>query len=103
VFFNRVVQIPLLGALFLMFFQRLTHGPSGAQDRIGITIESTSAITFVGLLNAMAIYPADRDLYLHESMSSARYSPGTFMLTYTIVEIGLELFGSFGYAAIVRD
>lgn len=101
VFFARLVQIPLLGALFLLFFQRLTHGPAGAQDRIGVTIENTSAIPFVGLLNAMAIYPLDRDLYLHESKSSARYGAATFLGTYTLVEVGLELLGSFGYAAIV--
>lgn len=29
VFFNRLVQTPLLGALFILFFQRLTHGPAG--------------------------------------------------------------------------
>ncbi|KAK8861246.1 hypothetical protein IAR55_002065 [Kwoniella newhampshirensis] len=102
VFFNRLVQTPLLGGLFILFFQRLTHGPSGAQDRIGITIESTSAIAFVGLLNAMAIFPADRNLYLHEAKSSARYSPATFVITYTIVELGFELLGGFGYAAIMN-
>ncbi|WVQ94560.1 hypothetical protein IAU59_001640 [Kwoniella sp. CBS 9459] len=102
VFFNRLVQTPLLGALFILFFQRLSHGPSGAQDRIGVTIESTSAIAFVGLLNAMAIFPADRNLYLHEAKSSARYSPATFMVTYTLVELGFELLGAFGYAAIMN-
>ncbi|WVR04136.1 hypothetical protein IAU60_001135 [Kwoniella sp. DSM 27419] len=102
VFFNRLVQTPLLGAMFILFFQRLTHGPSGAQDRIGITIESTSAIAFVGLLNAMAIFPADRNLYFHEAKSSARYSPATFIITYTMVEMGFELLGAFGYAAIMN-
>ncbi|WRT65356.1 uncharacterized protein IL334_002299 [Kwoniella shivajii] len=102
VFFNRLVQTPLLGGLFILFFQRLNHGPSGAQDRIGITIESTSAIAFVGLLNAMAIFPADRNLYLHEAKSSARYSPATFMITYTLVELGFELAGAFAYAAIMN-
>ncbi|WVW79872.1 hypothetical protein I302_101842 [Kwoniella bestiolae CBS 10118] len=102
VFFNRLVQTPLLGAMFILFFQRLNHGPSGAQDRIGITIESTSAIAFVGLLNAMAIFPADRNLYLHEAKSSARYSPATFVITYTLVELGFELAGGFGYAAIMN-
>ena len=29
IFFNRLVQTPLLGGLFILFFQRLTHGPSG--------------------------------------------------------------------------
>ncbi|ORY27652.1 P-loop containing nucleoside triphosphate hydrolase protein [Naematelia encephala] len=102
IFFNRLVQTPLLGGLFILFYQRLTHGPSGAQDRIGLTIESTTAIPFVGLLNAMAIFPADRNLYLHESKSSARYSPATFLITYTIAEIGFELLGAFGYAAIMN-
>lgn len=101
VFFNRLVQTPLLGGLFILFFQRLDRGPSGAQTRIGITIENTTAIPFVGLLNAMAIFPADRNLYFHESRSSARYSPATFVITYTLVEFGFELLGAFGYAAIV--
>lgn len=49
----------------------------------------------------MAIFPADRNLYFHESRSSARYSPATFIITYTLVEFGFELLGAFGYAAIV--
>ncbi|KIR40028.1 ABC transporter [Cryptococcus deuterogattii 99/473] len=102
VFFNRLVQTPLLGALFILFFQRLTHGPAGAQDRIGVTIESTSAIAFVGLLNAMSIFPADKNLYLHEAKSSARYSPATFVITYSLVELGFELLGGFGYGAIMN-
>jgi hypothetical protein len=89
--------------MFILFFQRLTKGPSGAQDRIGITIQSTGSIAFVGLLNAMAIFPADRNLYFHESKSSARYSPATFVITYTVVELGFEILGAMGYAAIVSD
>lgn len=75
---------------------------SGAQDRIGLTIESTTAIPFVGLLNAAAIFPMDRNLYLHEAKSSARYSPATFLIAYTLIEVPSELLGAFGYAAIVR-
>lgn len=101
IFFNRLFQAPLLGALFLLFFQRLKRGPSGAQDRIGLTIENTTAISFVGLLNAMAIFPADRNLYLHEAKTSARYSAGTMVLCYTIVEVGFEVLAAFGYAALV--
>lgn len=88
-------------------FSHLVDGPfsnrsftTGAQDRIGVTIESTSAIAFVGLLNAMSIFPADRNLYLHEAKSSARYSPATFVITYSLVEVGFELLGGFGYGAI---
>ena len=28
-FFNRLLQPPLLGGLFILFFQRLSRGPSG--------------------------------------------------------------------------
>lgn len=66
-----------------------------------MTIESTTALPFVGLLNAAAIFPGDRNLYFHEAKSSARYSPATFIIVYSVVEIWAELLGSFGYAAIV--
>ena len=29
IFFNRLVQTPLLAAMFILFFQRLSHGPTG--------------------------------------------------------------------------
>lgn len=75
----------------------------GAQDRIGLTIESTTAIPFVGLLNAAAIFPMDRNLYFHEAKSSARYSAATFLISYTLIEVPSELLGAFGYAAIVSS
>lgn len=89
-----------------MRFHKISHTTAdadqlGAQDRIGITIESTTALPFVGLLNAAAIFPGDRNLYLHEVKSSARYSPATFILVYSLVELWAELLGAFGYAAIV--
>lgn len=68
-----------------------------------MTIESTTALPFVGLLNAASIFPGDRNLYFHEAKSSARYSPATFIIVYSVVEIWAELLGSFGYAAIVNS
>lgn len=50
----------------------------------------------------MAIFPADRNLYLHEARTSARYSPATFVLCYTLVEVGFEVLAAFAYAALVR-
>lgn len=101
VFFNRWFQAPFVGALFILFFQRLSLGPQGAQDRIGLTMQSTSALAFVGLLNSMSVLPPERNLYLHEAGSSARYSPATFVIMYTLVELGPEVFAALGYSAIV--
>ncbi|BEI93776.1 uncharacterized protein CcaverHIS019_0602350 [Cutaneotrichosporon cavernicola] len=102
VFFNRWMQAPFVGALFILFFQRLTKGAQGAQDRIGLTLQSTSALAFVGLLNSMSIFPPERNLYLHEAASSARYSPATFVIMYTLVELAPEIFASLGYTAIMH-
>lgn len=64
--------------------------------------QSCSSIAFTGLINAMAIFPLERSLYLHESKSSARYSPATLLIAYTLVELGFELIASMGYAVLVR-
>jgi hypothetical protein len=48
----------------------------------------------VGLLNGVAIFPVDRDLYLHEYRSSAAYSPATFLCAFTLVELPLEILAS---------
>lgn len=101
VLFNRWFQTTLMGAMFLLFFQRLTHGPQGAQDRIGISIQSTQSVSFVGLINAMAVLPPERNLYLHEAQSSARYSPATFVIMYTLVEQAPQIFSALVYGAIV--
>ena len=55
---------------------------------------STLSPQFVGLLNNIAIFPTDRDVFMHEYQSSARYSSCTFLLAFTLVEIPLELLGS---------
>ena len=55
-------------------------------------------LQFVGVLNSVAIFPADRDIFFHEVRSSAGYSVATFVVAFTLVEIPLELLG-----VIVRD
>jgi hypothetical protein len=43
-------------------------------------------VQFVGLLNSVAIFPPERDLFFHEYNSSAAYSAATFTLATTLVE-----------------
>jgi ABC-type multidrug transport system permease subunit len=102
VFINRGMQAPFVGALFILFFQHLSTGAQGAQDRIGLTLQSTSALAFVGLLNSMSVLPPERNLYLHEAASSARYSPATFVIMYTLVELPPQIFAAFGYTGIMH-
>jgi hypothetical protein len=82
-FWNRLTQCPGLGLVFLVsirqpyvcyykglrlfqvYYQRLGRGPQDAQNLIGLTIQNTCPIAFVGLLNSIAIYPRDKLLFLH--------------------------------------
>lgn len=86
VFWVRIQQSPLMGALFLLFFQRLKKGPMGGQDRIGFFQQIVGALPYVGLLNSVAVFPAERDLFFHEYHSSAAYSTATFILVTTLIE-----------------
>ncbi|KAB5589912.1 hypothetical protein CTheo_6655 [Ceratobasidium theobromae] len=102
VFWIRLQQLPFLGVLFLLFYQRLKHGPSGGQDRIGYFQEMVSPIGFVGLLNCIAIFPKDRDLYFHEYRSSAAYSEATFVLGFTLVALPMEILSSLLFAVVTN-
>ncbi|KAG8836185.1 hypothetical protein FRC17_009528 [Serendipita sp. 399] len=86
VFWVRVQQTPLMGALYLLYYQRLSRGPTGGQDRIGYIQQLLGALPYIGLLNSVAIFPVERDLFFHEYRSSAAYSTATFTLVTTLVE-----------------
>ncbi|CDZ97680.1 Pleiotropic drug resistance proteins (PDR1-15), ABC superfamily [Phaffia rhodozyma] len=101
-FWNRLSQAPLLGVLFLIFYTRLKREESGAQDRIGITAENVNAMPFVGLLNGIAIFPQDRNLFFHEYRSSATYSAFTFIVAYTFFELSMTVFASFFYGLLMN-
>ncbi|CAE7148911.1 unnamed protein product [Rhizoctonia solani] len=102
VFWVRLQQLPFLGVLFLLFYQRLKHGPSGGQDRIGYFQEMVSPVAFVGLLNCIAIFPKDRDLYFHEYRSSAAYSEATFILGFTLVALPMEILASLLFTVVTN-
>ncbi|KAG9091361.1 hypothetical protein FS749_016600 [Ceratobasidium sp. UAMH 11750] len=61
VFWVRLQQLPFLGLLFLLFYQRWKHRLSSGQDRIGYSQEMVSPVAFVGLLNCTATFPKDQD------------------------------------------
>ncbi|KAH7106594.1 P-loop containing nucleoside triphosphate hydrolase protein, partial [Auriculariales sp. MPI-PUGE-AT-0066] len=102
-FWTRFQQAPILAVCFFVFFLRLTKGPTGAQDRIGIIAESTSALSFVGFLNLVALYPQEKTIFFHDYRSSGgRYSTGAFMTAFSIVAIIPEFLSAIGYTAILH-
>jgi ABC-type multidrug transport system permease subunit len=94
---------------------------------MGIIIQTTSAVGFVGLINSIPIYPRDKLLFLHgepvvsrlipaqettsdsyhelypaERQSSAAYSPLTFLLGYTLIELPNELIGAALFGLLIN-
>ncbi|KAJ6548881.1 P-loop containing nucleoside triphosphate hydrolase protein [Mycena capillaripes] len=100
-FWGRLIQPPFAGILLLMFYERAS--PSGGQDRIGVVLQATSAIPFVGLISGIAVFPQDRQLFMHEYHSSAAYSCTALILAYTLMEAPFQLLAGFLYAVFAAQ
>ncbi|KAF7367371.1 ABC transporter protein [Mycena sanguinolenta] len=101
-FWGRLTQPPLAGILLLMFYERLRFGPTGGQDRIGVNLQSTGAIPFIGLISGIAVFPQDRQLFMHEYRSSAAYSCTTLILAYTLIELPSQIFAAMLYGVFMN-
>nr|GAT46076.1 ABC transporter protein [Mycena chlorophos] len=101
-FWARLTQPPLTSLLLLMFYERLRFGPTGGQDRIGLDLQSTSAMPFVGLIGGIAIFPQDRQLFMHEYRSSAAYSVTTMILAYTLMEVPFQFLAALLYGVFMN-
>ncbi|EJD39012.1 hypothetical protein AURDEDRAFT_187588 [Auricularia subglabra TFB-10046 SS5] len=102
-FWTRFIQAPILALCFFLFFLRLKKGGSGAQDRIGIVAESTSALPFVGFLNLASLYPQEKTIFFHDYRSAGgRYSPAAFVFAFSLFALLPEFISALGYAAILH-
>lgn len=80
---HRPLQAPFISLLLLLFFQKLSDGASGAQDRIGWAIQCVSTTPFLGLVVGVATFSIDRDLFYHEYEGSKAYSATTLYVSYS--------------------
>ncbi|THG93869.1 hypothetical protein EW026_g7481 [Hermanssonia centrifuga] len=102
-FWTRWIQAPILAICFFLFFLRLTKGPAGAQDRIGIVAECTTALAFVGFLNLAALYPMERTVFFHDYKSAGgRYSTATFVIAFSLFAIIPEFISALIFALIMN-
>ena len=89
---GRITQLLGLGIVLTAFFAPLGNDYFSVQTRIGY-VTQISIIFFVGMLNAIAIYPAERAIFYRED-SEATYALEAFVLYYLALEVPLELVGS---------
>ncbi|RKU42524.1 hypothetical protein DL546_004229 [Coniochaeta pulveracea] len=99
----RTMQVVGLGAILTLFIAPLSHTQESIQTRIGFA-QQIGALYFVGMLQNVAVYPAERDVFYAEQDDGV-YSVLPFALTYTLLELptgimGAMIFGLLGSLAV---
>ncbi|KAB5542470.1 ABC transporter [Coniochaeta sp. 2T2.1] len=99
----RIMQVVGFGGVLALFMAPLAHDVYSVQTRVGL-LQQMGALYFVGMLQNVAVYPAERDVFYREQDDGV-YGVGAFAFVYTLLEIPTEvlaslLFGLLGVLAI---
>ncbi|KAJ5235275.1 uncharacterized protein N7469_004443 [Penicillium citrinum] len=99
----RSMQILGIGIIMALFFAPLKNDYPAVQSRMGF-IQEFAALYFVGMLQNIAIYPNERDVFYREEADGC-YSAETFILSYTAIEVPFEIISAlvFGVLAAFAD
>ncbi|KAK3937154.1 P-loop containing nucleoside triphosphate hydrolase protein [Diplogelasinospora grovesii] len=85
----RTMQVIGLGLVLTLFIAPIHHDFYSIQTRIGF-VQQVGALYFVGMLQNVAIYPSERDVFYRES-DDYIYSVEPFLATYTLLEVPFEV------------
>ncbi|OAA72620.1 ABC efflux transporter [Akanthomyces lecanii RCEF 1005] len=85
----RTMQVAGLAGVFTLFFAPFKHDYFSVQNRMGY-VQQVGAFYFVGMLQNVAVYPAERDVFYREDDDGV-YGVDAFLLTYTILELPFEI------------
>ncbi|KAI1489856.1 ABC transporter [Biscogniauxia mediterranea] len=86
----RTMQVVGLAIVLTLFFAPLHHDYYSVQNRVGF-VQEIGAFYFVGMLQNVALYPAEREVFYRED-DDAVYSVEAFLATYTVLEVPFEIF-----------
>ncbi|KAF3387300.1 putative ABC transporter ATP-binding protein/permease [Penicillium rolfsii] len=94
----RSMQIVGIAIIMALFFAPLKNDYAAVQSRMGF-IQEFAALYFVGMLQNIAIYPNERDVFYREEADNC-YSAETFILSYTTIEIPFEVISSLVFGVL---
>lgn len=99
----RLMQVIGLAIVLALFFSPLHHDYYSVQNRMGF-VQEIGAFYFVGMLQNVAVYPNERDVFYREDDDGV-YGVGAFLASYTILEVPFEIisclvFGVLGAIAV---
>ncbi|KAL5376837.1 hypothetical protein PMIN06_006870 [Paraphaeosphaeria minitans] len=85
----RIGQVAGLAIVLALFFAPLKNNYFAVQNRLGFLVE-IAPLYFVGMLNNIAVYPLERDVF-YRDYADRVYNVEAFFLTYTALEIPFEI------------
>lgn len=85
----RTMQVLGLAIVLALFFAPLKHDYYSVQNRMGF-VQEIAAFYFVGMLQNVAVYPAEREVFYREDDDGV-YSAEAFLTTYTLLELPFEI------------
>ncbi|KAI0388426.1 P-loop containing nucleoside triphosphate hydrolase protein [Xylariaceae sp. FL0594] len=85
----RIFQVVGLGIVLALYFAPLHHDYYSIQNRVGF-VQEICAFYFVGMLQNVAVYPAERDVFYREDDDGV-YSAEAFLATYSLLEFPFEV------------
>jgi ABC-type multidrug transport system ATPase subunit/ABC-type multidrug transport system permease subunit len=81
----RLSQVIGIAIVIAIFFAPLKSNQEAVQSRMGF-LQELAAIYFVGVLQNIAVYPMERDMFYREQADGC-YTSSTFLLSYTLLEL----------------
>ncbi|KAH8199881.1 hypothetical protein TruAng_005937 [Truncatella angustata] len=94
----RIMQVLGLALVLSLFFAPLHNDYPSIQNRVGF-VQEVGAFYFVGMLQNVAVYPAEREVFYRED-DDAVYSIEAFLATYTILEVPFEIISCFVFGVL---
>jgi hypothetical protein len=93
------MQVTGLGIILTLFFAPLKHDYYSVQTRLGL-IQEFCAFYFVGMLQNVAVYPNEKDVFYREN-DDGTYGVEAFLAQYSTLEVPFEIGTSFLFAILV--
>ena len=94
----RTMQVVGLAAVFTLFFAPIGNDYYAVQNRMG-WLQEVGAFYFVGMLQNVAVYPNERDVFYRENDDGV-YGVDSFLASYTLLEVPFEILSCLLFAVL---
>lgn len=94
----RLMQVVGFAIVLTVFYAPLDSDYASIQNRIGF-VQQIASFYFVGMLQNVAVYPAERDVFYREDDDGV-YPAESFIATYTLLEVPFEVISCLLYGVL---